>query len=137
MLRLLQVHRSFVVVAAVLVLAACSEAAAPLPICPDSVSVAVTPGLTPQFSWTPACLLAEVQVADSATLNLLWDVGQYRLPDDNRIAPPVTYGVAPAAARVQVAPATLASGHAYLVGIFRYDPLGGFGKLIAATYFRP
>ena len=90
----------------------CTDALRPA-LCPgDSVTVAVTtsPGLPPQFSWSPPCLMAEVAVDSGPAL--MWVVVN---SDTDRILPPVRYGHVPGGATQLVPPQRLTRAAQYRV----------------------
>ena len=81
-----------------------------------TVEVTVTTGASVQFDWEPACAVALLLVLAAggdiwgiSTDNATWDDPAQA----NLIAPPITYGVAPASAPEVRAPDPLASGATY------------------------
>jgi hypothetical protein len=86
------------------------EPTAPLPVCEPPVTVQVSAGRTPTFTWTPACRLGLVQVEVGGIREqdrvVVWDI------DDtaNLISPPLTYGHVPRGAHEVLAPQPLERG---------------------------
>lgn len=92
------------------------------PECTGPVTVSVSSGATPTFSWVPACRLFFVNVEPTASGADQWNA----ISDSvNAIATPVQYGVVPAAAR-QLTPSVtpLVSGTSYTVYVFRWTGPG-------------
>ena len=79
------------------------------------VVVTVGAGLTPSFTWSPACPIAALLVEEGADDR--WFAGA----PDNMIAPPVTYGSAEWSA---MAPVPLEAGHTYTLSLWRVVPQG-------------
>jgi len=126
-------------VTAALVSCGPSEPATPvaLSVCPDSVMVTITAGTTPQISWTPACRLSEIQVADSVNASFVWLVGRHASPADNLIVPPVTYGVPPTGVGVGYGPTPLVAGHTYILGLWKFDSTSTYWHQVAGRFFTP
>jgi hypothetical protein len=104
------------------------------PDCSGPVTIAVSSGLTPSFSWTPACRLFFVNVE-------LGGSDQWSIISDgtNAIAPPVQYGVVPAGAD-QSSPAVtpLQAGQTYDVNLFYWTGPGAQdGTFIGSQDFVP
>ena len=79
---------------------ACSESAGPnypTGCMTSTVTVTVSPGLTPEFSWTPDCGVWALQVIAVTPANqTMW--ATTRPLSKNELTPPVTYGIHPAGA---------------------------------------
>lgn len=107
----------------------------PLSACTGVVSVSVSGGTTPTFSWTPACRLFLVLVEPASSGEDQWLV----ITDStNAIAPPVTYGVTPPGAVQLAAPTALVAGQAYKLVVFRWTGPGAQdGALIGTGTFTP
>ena len=107
----------------------------PIEDCTGSVSISVTGGTTPRFSWTPRCRLffLNVEPADAGTDQ--WTV----LSDSaNLIAPPVVYGIVPAGAQELTSPEQLIAGQEYKVVLGRFTGPGPQdGELIGIQIFTP
>jgi hypothetical protein len=89
--------------------------------CTGSVSVTVSEGLEPTFSWTPNCRLFFLLVEPSDSGDDQWHV----ISDSaNVIAPPVKYGVVPDGAVERNPAVDLVPGHAYHVYLFRWTGPG-------------
>jgi hypothetical protein len=117
--------------------AACSDGAPggpQLPECGNKVTLAVTDGTSPEFSWTPECRLLFVLV-EAMSGEDQWAV---ITPGANGIAPPVRYGVVPDGAVEASGPAALDVGTSYRLVVARWigpDPTDEV--LIAARFFTP
>jgi hypothetical protein len=98
------------------------------------VTITVSSGASPSFSWTPACRLFFVNVELGAT-------DQWSIISDstNAIAPPVRYGVVPAGAEQSSAEITpLQAGQTYDVNLFYWSGPGAQdGTLIGSRDFTP
>jgi hypothetical protein len=104
------------------------------PVCSGQVTIAVSSGLTPSFSWTPACRLFFVNVELGAADQ--WSV----ISDgNNAIAPPVQYGVVPPGAEQSSSGVTpLVAGQTYDVNLFYWTGPGAQdGTLIGSLEFTP
>lgn len=86
-----------------------------IPECEGSIVVLATPGVTPHFTWIPDCRLRSlaVQTADARHMDL-WVVN---IREPGSFSSGVTYGEAPAGAKVCVGPRTLRHGESYLLTI--------------------
>jgi hypothetical protein len=119
-----------------MVLACSSDETGPsdAPICSAPVTIAVSSGLTPSFSWTPACRLFFVNVELGAT-------DQWSIISDgtNAISPPVLYGVVPAGAHQSSSEVTpLIAGQTYDVNLFYWTGPGAQdGTFIGSLEFTP
>ncbi|UCC74268.1 MAG: hypothetical protein JSV86_06835 [Gemmatimonadota bacterium] len=98
-------------------LLACDDSTTPedLPECTSQVTVSVSSGTAPRFSWTPVCRVGFVIVEENGS-----DVWLVISPESNEIAPPVTYGVVPPGATELEPPAALVAGTTYDVGLRRF-----------------
>jgi hypothetical protein len=132
------VRRSKRVAAFALVwLLGCSDEIGPdeLPECAGPVSIEITPGMTPTFSWTPRCRLAFLVVEIDVSGSELWSI---LTRGENALAPPVTYGDPPAGAETLTPPGPLTSGTAYRVAVARWTgPDGDDGESVGAKTFEP
>lgn len=95
--------------------------------CTGNVTVTVTSGTTPTFSWTPACSLVALIVEEAA--NDQWNV---IANGDPGFGPNVVYGTKPAGSTQVGAVTPLRSGVSYTVTVFR-GPLAS--PVIAALQF--
>ena len=104
------------------------------PVCTGPVTIAVSSGTSPSFSWTPACRLFFVNVELGAS-------DQWSIISDSTdaIAPPVQYGVVPAGAQQSSSEVTpLVSGQTYDVNLFYWTGPGAQdGTLIGSRDFTP
>lgn len=103
---------------------------ASLPVCSGPVTIAVSAGTTPTFTWTPACrafmVLVELGASDQ------WGVMS---EGTNAIAPGVVYGVVPAGAQqftTGAAPA-LVAGQTYDVTVAYWTGPGGDDGALAGN----
>ena len=99
-----------------------------------TVDVTVSAGLQPMFNWEPACAVALLLVVARSgdvwaisTDNATWDDPAQA----NLIAPPITYGVAPASAPEVQAPDPLASGATYELILWRVRAAGSTTQCVA------
>ena len=107
----------------------------PLPECTGDVSVQVSAGTQPTFTWTPACRLFFLNVEPATSGEDLWLVISRGA---NRIAPGVTYGILPAGADQRESPAPLVGGSPYKVALGRYTGPGAEdGVLVGVKTFTP
>lgn len=107
----------------------------PLPECTADVSVQVSAGTQPTFSWTPACRLFFLNVEPATSGEDLWLVISRGA---NRIAPGVKYGVLPVGADQREAPVPLVAGNSYKVALGRYTgPGADDGVLVGVQTFMP
>ena len=116
-------------------LVGCTDSLRPASCLPgDSVTVAVMTspiGLPPQFSWSPACLMGEIEV-DSGHFSgpNVWHI----ISDSNRVLPPVRYGIVPEGAQLLTAPQPLARGTLYTVSVWRWVTTGLYGRVGVASF---
>lgn len=104
-----------------------------VPECTDQVSVSVSAGTEPTFSWAPACRGFLLLVEEGAT-----DVWSVITLGSNDLAPPITYGVVPAGATELEDPAPLLEGTTYQVIIGRdTGPGDDDGEIVAIQEFTP
>ena len=97
--------------------------------CTGPVSVTISSGSTPTFSWTPACTIQFLIVEENASDR--WDLTAL---DGRGIAPGVRYGVVPAGARQSDPPIPLAAGKMHEVALYKGL---SFADLIAVGSFTP
>lgn len=79
--------------------------------CEQPLTFEVSSGLTPTFSWTPVCTVAQLRVVDPADGEEMWSV----LADNNSVTPGVVYGETPIGALQTKVPEQLTSGTQYRV----------------------
>ena len=97
------------------------------------VTVTVSPGTSPTFSWTPSeagSWLSVEAVEDGA------DQWVITTDSTNAIVPPVRYGIVPEGARELRAPVALTRGTTYLLLLVRNADAGGF-EYLAIHRFTP
>ena len=85
--------------------------------CQGPISLIVSSGTPPQFTWTAACAVARVTVHEPPSLDLtsiVWDVRSA----PPRILSPVRYGVRPSGATEEHAPEALVAGETYQVQVY-------------------
>lgn len=86
--------------------------------CTGPVSISVSPGTAPTFSWTPDCAVGQLLVEEGASDRWgAWADGA------NTIASPVRYGVAPTGTELEPADALIA-GQTYRVTVHRVVSVG-------------
>ena len=129
-----RVARTLAASAAFLALGSCSEDDPVSPnapaACTGNVTVSVTSGTTPTFSWTPACSIVSLYVEEGA--NDHWAIFAN---GDPGFGPSVIYGTKPAGSN-QVGPTTpLRAGATYSVTVFR-GPLAS-PQVSALQFFTP
>ena len=96
----------------------CGDDSTGLEECGETVTLSVNTDVTPEFMWSPSCLISGVTVADAAD-RATWIVEH---PDNrNTIAPPVVYGRQPAGTIRLAGVTPLQSGFSYTVTLFRVD----------------
>jgi hypothetical protein len=97
----------------------CSDAIGPdeLPECTGPVSLEVTPGDTPTFSWTPSCRLSLLVVETEEDGTTFWSI---ITRGENALAPPVTYGDPLAGVETLNPPFPLTRGTGYRVTVARW-----------------
>jgi hypothetical protein len=79
--------------------------------CQGPISVVVSSGTSPHFTWTAACAVGRIVVRDATSV--VWDVRSAPA----RILSPVRYGVRPSGATEEQAPAPLNAGETYHVAV--------------------
>ena len=113
-----RVIRMMVASSAFLALTSCNSDDAVSPnapaACTGNVTVTVTSGTTPTFSWTPACSIAAVVVEEGAADQ--WDVFAN---GDPGFGPSVIYGTKPAGSNQNSPAIPLRAGTTYNVTLFR------------------
>ena len=116
--------------------AACSGSTqeSPLEECPDNqVTLSVSAGTTPTFSWSPSCGISSLDVFPSAGGAAVWVFYGGQQAATNPFRSGIRYGQAPSGALVVTGPVPLTSGTEYRVTVRRWlgDP-GGPGSLFEA-----
>ncbi|MCG3776852.1 MAG: hypothetical protein JW395_3723 [Nitrospira sp.] len=128
----------FLVLATFTLLSGCSDdstSSTELPDCTGEVTITVSAGTTPQFSWAPACQLFFLIVEPAASGEDLWSIGT---EGANEISPSVRYGTVPPGAQELDPPTPLMAGTEYKVAIFRYTGPGRQdGVIIGLQTFTP
>jgi hypothetical protein len=97
--------------------------------CLSNVTVSVSTGLTPRFTWTPACgveVLSVVTEASRPQGNVVWDIEE----NDQGMASGVVYGVIPPGTTDVGHPAEpLTAGQSYTVQLYMIEPAGSQTQL--------
>ena len=123
--------KSFLMIAVLGATASCGDDADPIAAsltpCTGDVSVSVTAGVTPVFTWSPACLIDEFLVEPTAR-----GIGD-RWSFHGSAGPSITYGVTPAGATTFGGPEPLLQGSEYRV-VMRHSASPSF---LAIHVFRP
>lgn len=126
-----------------LLLWSCSDSpqAVPLEDCPENqVSVTVSPGSVPTFTWAPSCGIASLDVFPAAGGSSLWVLYSGEQAAENPFRSGIRYGHAPSGALQVTGPAPLVSGTDYTILVYRYlSDSGALGILHQAgsATFRP
>jgi hypothetical protein len=95
----------------------------------QEVSVSVSPGLRPTFTWEPACGMASLQVWNNATNANGWVVYSGSNSAANPLRPGVSYGQAPIGSIAPGPASPLQAGEAYTVEMYRWIGDPGIGSL--------
>jgi hypothetical protein len=123
----------------------CSDGTAPTPVpCADDqqVTVSVSPGLQPTFSWEPACGMSSVQVwaVSPGSGGGGWVLYGGENAARNPLGSGIRYGRAPSGAIEPAPEVPLVAGQEYMVAVYRWigEP-GGPGGLFdrGGASFRP
>jgi hypothetical protein len=102
----------------------------------SSLSVAVTPGTAPTFSWGAGCQVEAIVVALPGPGAITWNIFSVNLT--NSIASPVDYGSTPPGAAMtanMVQP--LVAGTTYTINLIRVDTPGGPPQGAGSATFVP
>jgi hypothetical protein len=126
-----------------LLLLSCSDSAfEPVVPCTDDqeVTVEVSAGTTPRFSWQPSCGMASVQVWATETSSDGWVLYSGNYAWENPLPSGLQYGQVPPKGLAPAPPVSLRRGIEYRVAVYRWigDP-GGLGSLFerGSATFRP
>jgi hypothetical protein len=101
-----------------------------LPLCPQTVSLAVAGDIEPEISWEPACRVWSVQVVEAGSGVLRWHL----VKDDESLRSPVQYGAVPFGAGEIVSASPLTAGVEYRI---RITQRSHGGRILATTSFTP
>ena len=101
--------------------------------CEEAVTITATPGTTPTISWTPACTVAQLRVAEVADDDEMWGI----FTSENTITGGVVYGETPTGATATRAPLQLTTGVEYRVILSIHDPESGQLLVAATASFTP
>jgi hypothetical protein len=115
----------------------CSDHTGPedLAECSGPVTLTITSGTAPTFSWTPRCRLFFLIVEPAESGADLWSI---ITRSENGLAPPVEYGALPRGAEETVPPAALQAGVAYKVAVARWTgPGDDDGETVGVHPFTP
>lgn len=115
---------------------ACGDGSTGLEECGETVSLSVNADVTPEFTWSPSCLISGITVVDAAD-RATWIVEH---PDNrNTVAPPVVYGRQPAGTIRLAGVTPLQTGFPYRVVLFRVDRSTGqvLVEALGETVFIP
>jgi hypothetical protein len=86
----------------------------------ETVTMQVSPGLTPLFTWSPTCGVGFLEVYPAVGGAALWTVSaESDAGPENPISSGVRYGTTPLHARTVAGPEPLQSGTAYQVRVSR------------------
>jgi hypothetical protein len=125
-----------------LLVGSCSDSPqAPAEECPDNqVTLTVSSGSVPIFSWEPACGIASLDVFPAVGGASTWVLYAGQRAAENPFRSGIRYGRAPAGALEVTGPSPLASGTEYTIVIYRLlGETGGPSSLLSAgsATFRP
>ncbi len=131
--------RRFCLLPPLCVAVACADGAGPgsvnLPACTGDITVTVSSGPTPRFSWSPACKTFFLLVESQGAGTDLWSI---MTPGANELVSGIQYGTVPAGAQELDLPSPLAPGSLYVVDVFRYTgPDSEDGILSGSRTFTP
>lgn len=120
----------------------CSEASAPqVEACADDqeVTIAVSSGTGPAFTWAPACGMTSIMVFPAAGPPAAWVVYGGPAAASNPLRSGIRYGQAPPGTFEATPPVTLQRGTEYQVLIYRWvgDAAGGGPFQRGSAAFRP
>jgi hypothetical protein len=93
-------------------------------LCSTAVEVSVTVAASPEITWTPACLVQQVEVVESVVPSVGGSQPRWALEKATGIAAPLRYARVPAGARVLLAAEPLVSGHHYVVQLSMAEIVG-------------
>jgi len=111
-----------------------ADAFEPITACVDSqsVSVHVSPGTSPRFTWSPACGMSSLQVVAESTGIGSWIVYSGSQAATNPLPSGVRFGQLPPAGIAPGGVQPLLPGVHYLVTVYRWvGPPGGPGSIFA------
>ena len=124
-------------------LLSCADSAfEPIVDCTDEqqVTVSVSAGTTPRFTWTPTCGMASVRVWAVATASDGWVLYSGSYAPENPLPSGLRYGEVPPKGLQPATPSPLRPGVEYRVGVYRWiGERGGPGSLFerGVATFRP
>ena len=111
---------------------ACADQGVTAPPCGTVVTVTVSKGLYPTFSWASGCQIEQLTVARPASGAIVWSAVS---PNRNSIAPPVQYAATPPGAAMTANRLEfLVAGTTYEVELFRIDDLGSRQSVGRSTF---
>jgi hypothetical protein len=84
-----------------------------LVICHQAMAVQVDLSRGPRFTWTPSCGATYLEVTTADRQQVMWIVQG----DTGKVAPGVTYGVAPPAYESRFGPVPLVAGATYAIRV--------------------
>jgi hypothetical protein len=124
-----------------LLVASCDSAFEPIVPCTDDqeVTVQVSAGTTPRFTWDPSCGMASVQVLATATSRDGWVLYSGSHAPENPLPSGLRYGVVPPKGLETTDPIALRSGVEYEVAVYRWIGDARMGSLFLRGHsiFRP
>jgi hypothetical protein len=126
-----------------LLLVSCSHSAfEPILACADQqqVTVLVSSGTSPRFTWDPSCGMASVQVWANETASDGWVLYSGSYASENPLPSGLRYGEVPPKGLQPADPSPLRRGIEYRVAVYRWlGELGGPGGLFerGSATFRP
>ena len=121
--------RGWVLLSVAALLGACSNAQ-DVAGCSGDVEISIVRFDPPVISWTPDCGISALAVDDAAN-RTMWSVLNPNA--ENKIVPPVTFGIVPGQATEEFPPGELLHGNFYIVRVYRLhrDRAGALQQLKA------
>ena len=124
-----------------LLLVSCSDGFEPIVACTDDqeVTIQVSAGTTPRFTWDPSCGMASVQVLATETSRDGWVLYTGSHAAENPLPSGLRYGEVPPNGLETTDPVALRRGVEYQVTVYRWigDPRFGVLFLRGHAIFRP
>ncbi len=130
-----RVHLFLFAAAASLAASACgreeSTGPRPLAMCTESPTISVGAGTTPEFTWSPNCLVTSIAVMEAGATTILWTI---RVPEPS-IGSPWQYGAVPDGGTEFGSAPPLTPGVRYLVLLGLRTSETGERRIGSATFF--
>jgi hypothetical protein len=101
--------------------------------CGAPLSLSVSAGVAPTFSWSPDCAVAALVVSEDGNSSVKWHVEA----SANEIESGVQFGQTPPGANALVAPVPLTSGTTYVVSLGVLQEHSDLPAFVAQVLFMP